>query len=527
MLSWTRPCYATRGDDVDCVWHSRLEQYSWRDQEQELNRLPQYRSAFSVPGLNGSTRIHFIHVLSLDPNAIPLLLIPPFPFTNLSFGHLVKLFTQPEDAAATQSFHLVMPSLPGVGFSDALPNNTPIISTTGDILNSLMSRLGYPHYLVSNLGAGSASPAEIDWRLANYLATRHGNSCLGTHLISPPLAQPRFGEAPLEWAKWSIAKLFHAPILGYESEDFPALRRNRPVKPSKRSPSPPHFGLNRLGLREPNTLAYALCDSPTGTLVFVLKSLRLLGSARDFEPAEIINFTQLAWLPGPEAAMRFWAYCAQHPDQVSKKDTRPKVAITVFLGDQANEFRSQSSAKKEEHHGYVCPTWANAKYQVVCAHRAPGNCGLLAWERPELIASGVRNLAKGVLRLDSRLKPVSTGAPAPLEQVVTDNGVTSRPSSDDRSTPTAAIPANSTSQTSTPTAAQEKVASPEPDKVDSNLLAPIQEERGHLPHNVSSETRVASVADENEKPKVEMNDDTLPGVNIDIIDVDTPPARTS
>ncbi|KAI0885287.1 alpha/beta-hydrolase [Annulohypoxylon maeteangense] len=404
-----------------------LEQYSWRTQEDLLNtELPQFRTVFSIPSSESHTRIHFIHAHSPHINAIPLLLIPPFPFSSLSFGHLIKLFTEPEDPVKNQPFHLVIPSLPGIAFSDALPNNTPVISSTADILNSLMSRLAYPHYLVTNASSGSASPAEIDFKLVNHLINYYPNSCLGAHLISPPLAKPKLREAPVEWAKWSIASLFNAPILGYRSEDFSALERNGYVRTSKKAPTPAQLGLNQLNFREPNTLSYALCDSPTGLLVFILKTLYLLSPRKKFTPTELINFTQLAWLPGPESALRFWAHCVRHPEEAEKKVTlKPKVGITVFLGDKPSVQDPAETAAEvdglvldEAKDSYICPSWANAKYKVVYTNRVAGRSGLLAWERPEVIVEGIRGVAASILKLDPRLRPSSAPTTTPLEQVV-------------------------------------------------------------------------------------------------------------
>ncbi|XXH00317.1 Cytoplasmic glyoxalase II [Hypoxylon texense] len=459
-----------------------LEQYSWRTHEDSLNaELPQFRTEFSIPSSEATVRIHFIHARSSHSNAIPLLLIPPFPFSNLSFGHIIKLFTDPEDAANNQPFHLVIPSLPGVGFSDALPNNIPVISSTAELFNSLMSRLSYPHYVATNANSGAASPAEIDFRLINYLATHHISSCLGAHFISPPLSQPKLQEAPIEWAKWSLASLLHAPILGYRSEDFSALQRNGYVRPSKKAPTPAQFGLNQLDLQEPNTLAYALCDSPTGLLVFVMKSLRLLSPKKkeEFTPTDLINFTQLAWLPGPEAAMRFWAYCVRHPEPPEKKIlTRPKVGITVFLGDEpstdanaeveastgaAAETDTAAQAQDEAKDCYTCPSWANAKYSVLYTHRATGKAGLLAWERPELIVAGIRGVAASLVKSDSRLRQAEEPTVAPLERVVvhSDTGEEQPATTPIRPTP-------------------------------AFLAPPRAEERGHPSREISEETAVGS-----------------------------------
>jgi hypothetical protein len=213
--------------------------------------------------------------------------------------------------------------------------------------------------------------------------------------------------------------------------------------------------LNKLGLREPNTLAYALCDSPTGLLVFVMKALRTLGPRTNFSPEQIITFTELAWLPGPEYAMRFWAHCATHDDEEEKrleKDraakkaagqaVKPRVSITVFTGGKGPSITGSGSVgavgatsaegdleltalppplPTEEKHKYVCPAWGNAHYNVVHTQRVAGKPGLLAWERPEVIGAGVRGLAKEILKVDKRLEPVvavSQPEVAPLQQVV-------------------------------------------------------------------------------------------------------------
>ncbi|KAK0727927.1 Alpha/Beta hydrolase protein [Lasiosphaeria miniovina] len=499
-----------------------LERYSWRDQETALNKsLPQFRTSIALPSHETPLRVHFIHVRSSHAHAVPLLLIPPFPLTNLSLGHLVKPLTEPQDAARDQPFHVVIPSLSGLGFSDALPNNTAPVPTTADMLDTLMRRLEYPHYLATNSGPAYLSPAEIDWRLARHLATYYSSSCLGTHLISPPLTPPSLRYAPWEWAKWNIASFFRRPLFGYTKDDFAALSPGRQSTSSSSGDSSniADSGLNQINLKDPNTLAYALCDSPVGMLSFVLKGLQTqAGPSGAFTEEQIITLTNLAWLPGPENAMRFWAYCAMHAEEqrVAEKTVgKPRVAITVFTSSEegkgeelvatvtpagdtekaAGEGTTTQAAttskapapapipvasaaeaitpaattipepvpssaeleKKEDfgpapakqnaqsRRGYAPPAWANAHYDVVHIQRAHGHYYhhssggggsssglLLAFERPDVIFTGVRGLAQAVLARDARLRPPVAGAAgtadthseggqppvAPLEQVV-------------------------------------------------------------------------------------------------------------
>ncbi len=417
--------------------------------------------AIPIPSSEAPLRLHFVHVRSPHGNALPLLAIPPFPFSSLSFAQLFKPLTDPEDASVNQPFHLVIPSLPGLAYSDPLPSNVSPIATTAEMFNTLMSRLGYAHYLTTNTGAASASPAAIDYRLARRLAMAYPASCLGTHLVGPLLTAPKAQEAPWEWAKWTVARLLNTGVLGYSGDDFAALKRTRPASvtsPAAESTPTPGatekgkwkeadkkttpsavagagLGLGSLNLAEPNTLAYALCDSPTGLLVFVLNGLRTLGPRATFTKAQIITFAQLAWVPGPEYALRFWAQCAAHSvdsEGVTSPGTlatKPRVAITVFTGgsgstdngtgDEGGVELQSLPLLREQAETYSCPAWANAHYRVLHTQRTAGKAGLVAWERPAVIAAGVRGLAKEVLRLDTRLVPPPTEPVlAPLKKVV-------------------------------------------------------------------------------------------------------------
>ena len=180
-----------------------------------------------------------------------------------------------------------------------------------------------------------------------------------------------------------------------------------------------------------------MCDSPTGLLVFVLKGLRLLAPRMKATPEQVITFTNLAWLPGPEYAMRFWAHCAKHDEVKKRKSTkktakRPNVGITVFLGDKGEEEGGNTVAQEEGEGAiqldapapvekgtrYACPGWAKAHYSVLSTQRVSGEPGLLAWERPDVILTGTRSLAKEVMKVDKRLQPSSEPPTVPLDAVV-------------------------------------------------------------------------------------------------------------
>lgn len=183
---------------------------------------------------------------------------------------------------------------------------------------------------------------------------------------------------------------------------------------------------------------YAMCDSPTGLLVFAMKGLSLLRPRMQLTPEQIITFTNLAWLPGPEYAMRFWARCASDDDTKSKQSmktqNKPNVGITVFLGGEDEETDDTSTAREagegairldapmklQAGGGYACPAWGKTHYNVLFSQRVTGEPGLLAWERPEVILAGIRGLAREIIKVDKRLDstPTPETETAPLEAVV-------------------------------------------------------------------------------------------------------------
>ncbi|KAH8591047.1 Alpha/Beta hydrolase protein [Bisporella sp. PMI_857] len=386
--------YGTPKGVVEPLIDYWLEQYDWREKEARYNdEFPQFRTAIEVGGK--PLRVHFLHIKSPHKNAVPLLLIPSFPLTNLSLIPLFQNLTHPEDPASTQPFHLVVPSIPGVGFSDAFSKSEGLIKSTAEIFNVLMGRLGYEFYIASSTGSGRNSPSGIDYHLTRLLGEDFPESCLGIHLLEPPLQSPSLRQL-LAWGKFALAKFFHVELFGYKEEDFKALRisqasQTKPKKKkswSERVRGTGYGSVGMVGLREPNTLAYGLCDSPVGLLSLVCSTLRKQNATHRLSQEEVIDITQLSWLPGPEAGLRFWAAAEKEAGSLTSTKRRSRAGITVF--EDAQE-------------GYVCPAWGSSRHEVVAAHRVDGRAGLIVWERPEVVVAGIRGLAREVLRLDGRL----------------------------------------------------------------------------------------------------------------------------
>jgi pimeloyl-ACP methyl ester carboxylesterase len=151
-----------------------LEHYDWRSQETVFNReLPQFRTTITLAGKD-PTRVHFVHRRSNNPKAVPLLFCHGWPGSILEVSKLIALLTEaplpavdsgvesgdaggapptslpvPPPTAYTDqlSFHVVVPSIPGFGFSDASVEETFGLRGTADLFDALMKQLGYDEYV--------------------------------------------------------------------------------------------------------------------------------------------------------------------------------------------------------------------------------------------------------------------------------------------------------------------------------------------------------------------------------------------
>jgi microsomal epoxide hydrolase len=159
-------------DEVRSVLSYWAEEFDWEAQEMMLNELPHFRA-----GAVGR-RVHFVHLRSDEPSAPALLLLHGWPGSFLEFIEVIALL---------RDYHLVVPSLPGYGFSDApaLAGMTDL--HMADQMASLMTDLGYHRFAVQggDWGAG----------VATWLALRHAGPVEGIHLNYVPVWRPS-GHSP-------------------------------------------------------------------------------------------------------------------------------------------------------------------------------------------------------------------------------------------------------------------------------------------------------------------------------------------
>ena len=392
------------------------ERYDWRKQESLYNDLlPQFR----VP-ING-TRLHFVHQRSEYVTAIPLLFIHGWPESFIAVSKIINALCTPEIAPehgreGSPAFHVVAPSIPGFAFSDPVPEVGNNMHATAEIFDALMKGLGYHQYLLH--GTGWA------FRIARRLALVHPESCLGIHTVNPEVPAPRpafesMYDNAFRPANPTADCMSPVPSFGATSEiSEPPIRS---------------IGMSSTNFDRPQTLAYALCDSPAGLLSYIVDiikpvlssspphtpdSLRVQSSAPSpvtarscglspqstrssqgqsprtpqyleaadaslaWSPTSIIDWTMLYWLPGPEVALRWVAASTTLLPTLWTYHSSVPLAISSFQSASVNDTSLQTP-----------PHWAEAYHRIVMLRRREAQVRFPAWERPAEVIHGIRAFA--------------------------------------------------------------------------------------------------------------------------------------
>jgi pimeloyl-ACP methyl ester carboxylesterase len=266
--------------------------YDWRGHEARLNEYPQFTT--TIEGQN----VHFLHVRSSKPNAFPLILTHGWPGSIVEYLDLIDPLSDPgaHGGDAADAFDLVIPSLPGYGFSG--PTNEPGWNNLriARAWSELMSRLGYEHYGAVGNDAGSMISPELGRIDPDHVVGVHV-----TQLFSFPSGDPDelTDLTPEEQGQLATLQWF------YENK----------------------FSFNTLMAQQPQTLAFALMDSPVGLLAW---NAQLLGE--DLDADFVLTNVMLYWLTETAAsAARLYYENANTPPPT--EPTRVPVGLAAFAGD--------------------------------------------------------------------------------------------------------------------------------------------------------------------------------------------------
>jgi pimeloyl-ACP methyl ester carboxylesterase len=208
--------------------------YDWRAEEQKLNQFDQFVT--EIDGL----KIHFIHQRSKEEDALPLLLVHGWPGSFCEFYKMIGPLTDPvaHGGAAEDAFHVVIPSLPGFGFSGKPQEAGWSSQRMAETMAKLMAQLGYERYGAQGGDWGSG--------IVRWLATQDGAHCIGAHSNFPSASQPR--EDPMRDVSPQELERFQQRVTELnDHRAYGAIQGTRPL-----------------------TLGYALNDSPAGLAAWIV-----------------------------------------------------------------------------------------------------------------------------------------------------------------------------------------------------------------------------------------------------------------
>jgi pimeloyl-ACP methyl ester carboxylesterase len=329
--------------------------YDWRATEARLNQIPQFTT--SIDGLS----VHFLHVRSPHPDAIPLIMTHGWPGSFLEFEQALGPLTDPvaHGGAAADAFHVVVPSLPGYGFSGKPAATGWDVHRIARAWAELMARLGYERFLA--LGS--------DWgtSVSTSLALQHPGRLLGIHLI-PPLAPPDRTAGDLtEAERAALADLDERTRTGsgYSAEQ---------------------------GTR-PQTIGYSLLDSPAGLCAWIAEKLWAWTDHQDdlsqvLTADQVLDNITLYWLTGTgaSAARLYWESIAQVTEWFT---TATSDTITVPAGCSVFPAEIPRPSRR----------WARRRFENIVHWNEPSRGGhFAAWEQPGLFIDEVRAVARACPR---------------------------------------------------------------------------------------------------------------------------------
>jgi epoxide hydrolase len=276
--------------------------YDWRRWEDRLNEFPQFTT--TIDGQN----MHFLHVRSPEPDALPLIISHGYPSSVVEFLDIVGPLTDPvsHGGDAADAFHVVAPSIPGFGFSGPARKAGWEMARTARAYAELMDRLGYDRY--------GAQGGDVGAGIVGMLAGLDGEHVAAVHTNSDPLSVI----GALDYLPEGAARL-----AGLSEEDQAAVERTRAI-------SEEGSGYLKLQSNRPQTIAYSLTDSPVGQLAWIVENFKEWTDQAAELPEDAVDLDQLLtnvsiyWFTSTGASAANFLYETGHSTEWGAPGTAPQ-----------------------------------------------------------------------------------------------------------------------------------------------------------------------------------------------------------
>jgi len=346
--------------------------YDWRKAEAKLDALPQFMT--TIDGLD----IHFIHVRSRHPNALPVIITHGWPGSVIEQLKIISPLTDPtaHGGRAEDAFDVVIPSMPGYGFSGKPTGTGWDPDHIARAWAELMKRLGYTRYVAQ--GGDWGSP------VSNAMARQAPPGLLGIHVNLPATVPPEVA------AVLPVGGPAPAGLSEKERAVFDVLLTSAKMGNLAY--------VVMMGAR-PQTVGYGVTDSPAGLAAWLLGhpgfAQLSYGDDREKSPTrdDVLDNITLYWLTntGTSAARLYWENAGRGATIAAAQKTAEislPVAITVFPEEV-----------------YRAPeTWARRAYRnLIYFHEVDKGGHFAAWEQPELFAAEIRAAFKSLRPADAKV----------------------------------------------------------------------------------------------------------------------------
>ena len=302
--------YGTERSYLENLLEYWISDYDWKKTEKEINSFPNFICEINnIP-------IHFIHIKSSNKNSKPIILTHGWPWTFWDYKKIIRPLTNPEEYGGKKedSFDVVVPSLPGFGFSTPLKKTGINFSNTADLWVSLMQDiLGYDKFFAHGGDWGGLVTLQLGHKYSKIVPAVHTHTIINLDFFdSPPPNEEDFAENE---------KNFHLQNLKFWEEGH---------------------GYFQIQATKPQTLSYAINDSPIGLCAWLIEKRRDWSDCNGdieskFTKDDLINTTMIYWLSETFGTSARYYYEAAHNLWKPSHDRFPVVesatGFSVFEGD--------------------------------------------------------------------------------------------------------------------------------------------------------------------------------------------------
>jgi len=317
--------------------------FDWRAQEAKLNQWAHYRVEIDGVG------IHCIHERGAGDHPLPLLLLHGWPSSFLQMLNIIPMLTDPAryGGDAADAFDVIVPSLPGYGFSDRPTQPGMSVWRMADLMVGMIQELGYPRYALrgSDIGAGVA------WQMA--LASPQ--AVIGYHFSG---ATPPYATLPVQDLTEAEQRFMMAGQQWAQREGAYAMLQST----------------------KPQTLAYGLHDSPAGLAAWIVEKFRTWSDCegdveRRFSKDELLTNITLYWVTGTiNSSIRVYYENVHTSRPLADRRVEVPTAIAILPQDLLPPVRA----------------WEERWYNLHRWTELPRGGHFAEWEEPELLADDLR-----------------------------------------------------------------------------------------------------------------------------------------